>query len=286
MGPEQLKPTAYGRGVRSMKMDHVLHFPAIGAVAGDHVRMRLRAADYKDVQGNRNVAVLEKAPRFTVVPVTQLEKELQDEIEKQKQNLESLRRRQQDLYEKTGRLDRKFASVDALGPDQAGEVRVAGLDQHGITDKLDMVRRQIERIRLRGMYNKIFDETAARELASAGQALSGAVEPQRGPSPVAASLLTQAAREGASARSRLFNSTLALQSQVLTAIDAALRSLDKWSTYQEIVRKAREVFEEQVKVNQGLKGPSPKIACSFCGAEMEGEGTCGRCGKSKRKEKE
>jgi len=246
MGAEHMRPTAYGPGVKAIKVDTVLHFAPIGAVPGEYVRIRVTAYDYKNVGGERNMGQ-SKEYRFAVVPLTQLEKELQDQLEKVKQNLEALRKRQNTLYEGTSRIDRKFNPFDALNAEQAGEIRYASNEQSGVTDKLAAARTDVERIRRRGVYNKIFDERAAAELGKAVEALDVVIQPA-GASPLATAQLREASKSKRDPRSQALNMARQLQSQVLTAIDNALRFLDRWSNYQEIVRLVRWALEEQQKV--------------------------------------
>ncbi|MBI2932558.1 MAG: hypothetical protein HYY16_12985 [Planctomycetes bacterium] len=248
MGPEHMKPTEYGPGVKSIKVEYLFKFESLQAEPGDYVTVRFTARDYKDVDPNNPNVKEGKTYRFAVVPLTQLEKELQDQMEKVKQNLEQLRRRQNDLYERTARLDRKFGAVDTLTPEQAGELRHSANDQSDITDKLGHARQDIDKIRRRGVYNKIFDERAAAELSKAMDALSIAIEPN-GPSPMATVSIRDASQSRHETRSQRLNATRGLQSQVITAIDNALRFLDRWSSYQEIVRLFRFIYEEQMRVN-------------------------------------
>ncbi len=250
MTAEHMKPAECGAGVRTIKIDYTLDFAPIQAIPGEYVRFRFRAADYKDVKGDRNVHI-GKEYRFAVVPFTVLEKELQDQLEKVKQNLEALRKRQQGLYDNTARLDTKFAKFEQLNPEQAGEVRYAGNEQSGVTDKLAIARADIDKVKRRGVYNKIFDERAAAKLVEAIDALDGAIAP-RGPSPMATTIFRDASKERSDTRSKLLNTARAFQSQVLSAIDAALRALDKWSSYQEIVRLVRVALEEQQKVIRAI----------------------------------
>jgi len=251
MGPEHLKPTAYGPGVKVMRVEYLLNFAPIQAIPGEYVHLRVKARDYKDVKGQGNEGA-SKPVRFSIVPLTQLEKELQDQLEKVKQNLEALKKYQQTLYDKTAWLDKKYGAVESLNPEQAGEIRYAGNEQSGVTDKLTVARNDIDRIKRRGVWNKIFDERAAGELAKAVEAIDVVIGP-RGASPVASTLFRDASKEKKEMRSRLLNDTRGFQSQVITAIDNALRFLDRWSSYQEIVRLVRFALEEQQKVLEMIR---------------------------------
>jgi hypothetical protein len=76
-----------------------------------------------------------------------------------------------------------------------------------------------------------------------------------GTSAVAASWITQAARAGKSKDRRdQFSEAQNLQSAVIKGIQDALRYLDRWSNYQEIVRMTREILEAQKDINKTIPG--------------------------------
>ncbi|HEX7898445.1 MAG TPA: hypothetical protein VF950_11840 [Planctomycetota bacterium] len=221
---------------------------------GDHVELRFRAEDYKDV-GGANVR-LSRVYKMSIVPMTALEKELQDAIEKIKTQLRTQKSRQEAAWSRTGRLHTSFGRGEALAPDQQGEVRQAGFEQNDVTSRLDGLRKEINYVRRRGVYNKIFDESAARQLELATDellALTGE-EGKTGLSRLAAARLDQAAklRTGAE-RSTAFQEAQGWQSQTAGGIQRALEHLDKWSSYQEVIRMTREIMDQQKRVNDTIK---------------------------------
>jgi hypothetical protein len=235
----------------------VLNIGKMGLQAGDHVELRFRAEDYKDV-GGRNLR-LSKVYKMSIVSVGTLEKELQDAIEKIKILLKNQKLRQETAWSRTGRLITNYGRLDALTPEQQSEVRQAGLEQNDITSKLDGARKDIRQIQRRGVYNKIYNEAAAAKLQGALDELDPLVgipgEATRdGLSRVAAAKLDGAARLKTGAdRTNSFREGQSLQSTVATGIQKALDFLDKWSSYQEVIRIAREIKEQQDRNNKEIK---------------------------------
>jgi hypothetical protein len=241
-------------GETRIKSEHTLDVGALGLEPGDHVELRFRAEDYKDV-GGANVR-LSRVYKLSIVPMTALEKELQDAIEKIKTQLRTQKQRQEAAWSRSGRLHGSFGRGEALAPEQQGEVRQAGFEQNDITSKLDGLRKEIAVVRRRGVYNKIFDESAARQLETAVDELAALTgdEGKTGIARLAAARLDQAAklRTGAE-RSSAFQEAQAWQSQTAGGIQRALEALDKWSSYQEVIRMTREIMDQQKRVNETIK---------------------------------
>lgn len=244
-------------GELQIKSEYVLNIGQMGLQPGDHVELRFRAEDYKDV-GGRNMR-LSKVYKMSIVSVGTLEKELQDAIEKIKILLKNQKLRQETAWSRTGRLINNFGRLDQLTPEQQSEVRQAGLEQNDITSKLDGARKDIRQIQRRGVYNKIYNEAAAAKLQGALDELDPLVgvpgEATRdGLSRVAAAKLDGAARLKSGAdRTASFRDGQSMQSAVAAGIQKALDFLDKWSSYQEVIRIAREIKEMQERNNKDIK---------------------------------
>ena len=198
-------------------------------------------------------------PRFAVVSVSALEKELQAAIDKIKSGLQTQYTAQRTAYDRAGATEKKFSAVDKLGPEQQGEVRGLSFVQQAITEKLSTAARDIDRVRQRGLWNGVFDERSAAALEGAVLALKS-VAPAPGEaaaneaSPLAGTLLVSAAREDKAARLQLFGRIQSLQQEVLAAIDKARRHLDHWANLQEIislVREAKKKIEDAPKEFHG-----------------------------------
>ena len=120
-------------------------------------------------------------------------------------------------------------------------------------------RKDIRQIQRRGVYNKIYNEAAAAKLQGALDELDPLVgvpgEATRdGLSRVAAAKLDGAARlKSGAERSGSFREGQTLQSAVAAGIQKALDYLDKWSSYQEVIRIAREIKEQQERINKDIK---------------------------------
>ncbi len=241
-------------GELKIRSEHVLDVATLGLAAGDHVELRFRAEDYKDV-GGANVR-LSKVYKLSIVPMTALEKELQDAIEKIKTQLRTQKSRQESAWGRTGRLHTSYGRGEALTPDQQGEVRQAGFEQNDITSRLDGLRKEIRHIQRRGVYNKIFDDSAARQLEAATDELGALVgeEGRDGLSRLAAARLDQASKlRTGTERSGAFQEAQGRQSQTAAGIQRALEHLDKWSSYQEVIRMTREIWELQKKNIDAIK---------------------------------
>jgi hypothetical protein len=244
-------------GELMIRSESVLNIGKMGLQPGDHVELQFRAEDYKDV-GGRNVR-LSKVYKMSIVSVGTLEKELQDAIEKIKILLKNQKLRQETAWSRTGRLISNYGRIDQLTPEQQSEVRQAGLEQNDITSKLDGARKDIRQIQRRGVYNKIYNEAAAAKLQGALDELDPLVgvpgEATRdGISRVAAAKLDGAARLKSGAdRTASFREGQSMQSAVAAGIQKALDFLDKWSSYQEVIRIAREIKEHQDQNNKDIK---------------------------------
>jgi len=244
-------------GETLIRSESILNIGQMGLQPGDHVELRFRAEDYKDV-GGRNVR-LSKIYKMSIVSVGTLEKELQDAIEKIKILLKNQKLRQETAWSRTGRLITNYGRLDLLTPEQQSEVRQAGLEQNDITSKLDGARKDIRQIQRRGVYNKIYNEAAAAKLQGALDELDPLVgvpgEATRdGISRVAAAKLDGAARLKSGAdRTTSFREGQVMQSGVAAGIQRALDFLDKWSSYQEVIRIAREIKEQQERNNKEIK---------------------------------
>jgi hypothetical protein len=244
-------------GELSIASQYVFNVAKLKLAAGDHVELRFRAEDYKDV-GGRNVTT-SKVYKLSVVSLGTLEKELQDAIEKIKLLLRTQKSKEETAWSRTGRLVTNFGKLDLLTPEQQGEVRQAGLDQNEITSKLDGARKDIRQIQRRGVYNKIYNETAAQKLQGAIDELDGLIgipgdATKDGIARVAAARLDQSAKLKTGAeRTEALRDAQSRQSQVATGIQRALDFLDKWSSYQEVIRMARETKERQDRLNEDMK---------------------------------
>lgn len=244
-------------GETFMKSEHVLDIGKLGVQAGDHVELRFRAEDYKDV-GTSPKFRLSKVYKLSIVAMGTLEKELQDAIEKIKQQLKAQKARQESAWNATGRLITKFGRADQLNLEEQGEVRQKGLEQNDITSKLDTARKEIRHVMRRGVYNKIFDQAAAEHLQGAIDELEILVGDGSGIRPgysrVAAARLDQAARlKTGQERTGEFREAQSLQSAVATGIQKALDFLEKWSSYQEVVRTVREIKERHDRNLEEIK---------------------------------
>ncbi len=245
-------------GETAIRSRHVLDISRMGLQPGDHVELRFRAEDYKDV-GGRNVR-LSRVYQLSVVPIGTLEKDLQDAIEKVKLLLRAQKTRQETAWKRTARLIENYGRTDLLSQEQRGEVRQAALEQNDITSRLDIALRDVRHIQRRGVYNKVFNESAAAQLQGAIDELDPLTgDPadlsKPGISRSAAAQLDQASRlKTGAGRTAALRDGQGRQSAVAAGIQKALDFLEKWSSYQEVVRAARELLDRQKRVIEEIKG--------------------------------
>lgn len=245
-------------GELAIASQYVFDISKLKLAAGDHVELRFRAEDYKDI-GGRNVNV-SKLYKFSVVSLATLEKELQDAIEKIKILLRAQKAKEENAWSRTANLVGKFGKLDSLSVEQMGEVRQAGLDQNEITSKLDGARKDIRQIMRRGVYNKIYDRTAAQNLQGAIDQIDllagvSGDPTKEGIARLAAARLDQAAKlKSGAERTDAFRKAQGEQSEVAAGIQRALDFLDKWSSYQEIIRLAREAKDRNDDLLKKVKG--------------------------------
>lgn len=263
-------------GEEKIHSETVLDIEKLGLQAGDHVEFHFEAHDYKD-HPPPNLGK-SRDYKLSIVTVGTLEKELQDAIEKIKTVLRDQKTRQETAWSRSSRLIQRFGAVDILTPEQQAEVRQAGLEQNAITSKLESARKDIRYVKRRGVYNKIYDEKAAAQLQSAIDALDGLVgvpgdETREALSRVAAQKIDDAAKlRRGNDRTAFFRDAQADQNVVAAGIQRAIEHLDKWSSYQEVIRITRELKDRQQKELEQIKEAAskpcphgrPRIGCPEC----------------------
>jgi hypothetical protein len=244
-------------GEPQIRSQAVLDVARLKLQAGDHVEIQFQAEDTREPAPPN--ARPSRVYRLSVVSMATLEKELQDAIEKIKALLKTQKVRQETAWNRTGRLLSTHGRSDALTPEAQGEIRQAALEQNDVTSRLDGARREIRYILRRGVYNKIYDETAARKLQSAAEELDALVgdlaDPSRGGlSRIVTARLDQASKHRSGReRGEALREAMDLQSRVASGIQRAIDFLENWSSYQEVIRIARELKESQDRANREIK---------------------------------
>ncbi len=226
---------------------------------GDHVYVRYRASDFKDI-GGRNVETSREI-HLSVKSIAEIEKALQDEIDRIKRLLTEQRRKQEDEYRRTDTLQRKVSAVDTLTAEQQRDVRESKLEQSAIVDRLATARTDLQRATERGVYNRIFNLDAADKLEKAVEILRELVGPPKreAENRLAGQKAIQSLEEAGSARNRKerdghFTTARGYQNETFVQIQKALDMLEKWSNYQEVIRITREILELQRWVNKQMQG--------------------------------
>lgn len=213
---------------------------------GDWVVFRIVAVDNKDVGGANEART--KPYRLTITSVEELEKELERAVDKIKQNLIKQRIAAERNRARTRRHQEDY-KADALSVADRGEVLMSQRNQLGISRALLDERNAIRHVRDRGHYNGIFNEEAVAKLDLASGELDRLATDD--PNAVAVSrLAAEALNRSADAADRQ-NRDAALEKgvelidDVIGGITNALNLLERWATYQEIVRTFRQILEQQ-----------------------------------------
>lgn len=245
-GPEQLVPPQYGE--RNLTVTDVLDFRSLAVVEDEAVELLFSAEDYKDI-GARNESDSRTAYTFRIVPLSALEKKLEQEISRIKDELGRIRGHQIAIQGRTDWLRGKYQATAQLKPDEATEIRGVSLEQNSVTDRLVRIYREVEYVRERGVENAIFDERSDKALERVLGLLDYLTTDRSqppGPSYSAAQALHNAWRiQRADLRDEQFLAARRLENEVIQTLDTIIQTLDLWSNYQEVIRMVRETYELQ-----------------------------------------
>lgn len=229
----------------------------VKAAPGDQVEIKYWSCDTRsDEHGGANQSEATQEIVLHVKAITDIERDLQAKIDLIKQALIEQKRKQEAEYARARNLEKKFQDVSTLSAEQQRDVRDAKLEQNGIVDRLNSIRTDIERVKRRGVYNRVFNESAAEKLQSAVDILTLLVgDPKARERYGTALQAVQKLEEAGVARDRQerrdhFRSAQDLQGETITGIQKALDMLEKWANYQEVIRITREILEMQRRINK------------------------------------
>jgi hypothetical protein len=261
-GPEQLVPPQYGE--RNLTVTDILDFRALAVVEDEAVEILFGAEDYKDI-GARNESDSRTVYTFRIVPLSALEKKLEQEISRIKDELGRIRGHQVAIQGRTDWLRGKYQASVQLKPDEATEIRSVSLEQNSVTDRLARIYKEVEYVRERGVENAIFDERSDKALERVLGLLDYLTTDRSqppGPSYSAAQALHNAWRiQRADLRDEQFLAARRLENEVIQTLDTIIQTLDLWSNYQEVIRMVRETYELQRDV---AKRAELRRRCGTC----------------------
>lgn len=250
-------------GDKSITINYNLEFEKLHLSEKDQVEVQFFAQDFKDID-KPNIRE-SKVYTFRIVSVVELEKSLEGQIERIREELRRLAGRQSSLINRTHFLSNKYKSKDRLTPEESGEIRAHSIEQNDITVKIEKVANEIQVVRDRGKYNRIFDDKSAGALTEAVQILrsvSSAQATTAGASWTASQRLLDAARSQRDAdRQDYFSKGRQSQVETHDALWAAIRKLEQWATFQDFVRIAREAYEAEKDVK---KKADERARCRGC----------------------
>jgi uncharacterized small protein (DUF1192 family) len=241
-GEKEIFPPNYGE--KKLSVEDRLELAMLAVKEKDVVEIKFAAEDYKDV-GDKNL--FETKPfQLRIVSLDELEKKLEGEIERLKADLKKLQSRQSTLQNRTDFLKSKYISKPDITADERAEIRDVSINQNEVTTKLEQVARDLDLVMERGLENKLFDEHSAAALRRAIEILQSLSTTTTNPPgcsyDAAQKLLSASKSKSESSRDQAFLEARRLQGESYEGISAALESLERWATFQEAVRIAREIF--------------------------------------------
>jgi hypothetical protein len=252
--PEATLKEARPRAGEQIDLEYVLHVEPLGLKSGDWILFRLAATDNKEVGGANET--MTRPFRFSITSVEELEKELERAVDRIKQELTK-----QSVAAQRNRARARRHQDEIAGETptyaQRSEVLMSQRNQVGITRELLKQRDLVRQVRDRGAYNKIFNEEAIHRLEMAGAELDRLAgdDPTR---PAVSRLASEALNRGADAPSRDGRTTaleIAVQQidETISGITTALTYLERWATYQEVVRMMRFILAQQEELRLWLQ---------------------------------
>lgn len=225
------------------KMIHVkdrLVLGSLGVKERDVVELRFVAQDFKDV-GELNLTRIDPPYQFRIISVLELEAKLETEIERLKGELRRLQSLQGTRLARTAALLESLQGKESLSMDERGDLRSHSIDQSNITARLEAIRKDLNYVMERGLENSIFDSKSAAALELAVTLLDDLIRPGGGGSYDAAQrLLSSSKSRDRKYRNQLLEEARTLQIACQERMARAIEALEKWATFQEAVRMARE----------------------------------------------
>jgi hypothetical protein len=200
-----------------------------------------------------------KVYQMRVISMGQLESELGKMMDEIKRRLEDLLRFQDRMRSKTREIDAGATKEGALSPERRTELSLMERDQNSITRDLAQTRREIVSIRRRGTYNLLFDEVSTGRLTAATEILDRLAGENLPVQQVALSrwashLLSEAGRaQDGAVRHEKFLEAGRTQEQVSDEISKVLQHLERWASYQEIVRLTRDLLHRQQQNERNIQ---------------------------------
>lgn len=234
------------RGGEQADVRYTLDLARHALKPGDWIVFRFLAKDNKDIGGANEAKT--KTYRLTITSVEELEKELERAVDKIKQNLVKQRVAAERNRARARRHQEEY-TAESLAVADRGEVLMSQRNQLGISRALLGERDAIRYVRDRGEYNGIFNEEAVGKLDLAAAEIDRLAtdDPNRvAISRLAAEALNRAADASAREnRDAALEKAVELIDDVIGGIANALNLLERWATYQEIVRSFRQILEQQ-----------------------------------------
>ena len=234
----------YGR----TKIDGACTFDlgALGVKEGDVVEYRFEAEDFK-APDPKNVTVT-KTFLFTIVPEATLREEKESELNRIKEELRAVREAEDRLRGRIAGAAEKYAAAAALERPQRAEISGAASDQARLGGRTEHAARRLEAVVRDAGYNHLLDRESEQKLDRVRKildVLAGSASPQ-GAQALSEASTTAAAEVRAAALGRAGERAR----EIVDGLDEALRLLEEYATYQEVIKllqNHRKLQEEILK---------------------------------------
>jgi hypothetical protein len=210
--------------------------------------MNLLATDNKGIGGANEARTRDF--RWSIASVEELEKELEAAVDRIKQELS----KQKEATARNRVRARQHQTDAAAAP--KSEILMSQRNQLAIARALKAETDKIRYVRDRGRYNKIFNEEAVRRLDEAARELER-LSSEEAAAEAVCRLAAEALNRAADARERAgreeaLELSVRLIDETISGITIALSLLERWATYQEVVRALRFIYREQIKIKEWL----------------------------------
>lgn len=232
---------------KSMKATLPFDLAPLGAQLGDQIAYLFEAEDHLEFGGpNRGLS-----PSYTLLVVSpdEIEADLDARLQKVRDQIRRTIRSQQATEDATLALGRvETGWIDTLRP----PLVQAELDQKKVSQAIARSARHLGAVASDMEWNRVGEESDREWISGMmGQLEEGAL-PR---SAAAAEALLQARKEEDLAR---LHPVPAIQEEIVAVLDRVWRSLDKWTDFREVIRRIRDIKDDEERIKEAIQDLAPK----------------------------
>ncbi len=222
---------------------YVWSLESLGAVPGDVIRYYVEARDGYEWDGRRHEPVHSPVMTINVISPTQLSDRLKLDLMAARGPLRDLLTQLLGTLELTGRLDAKPSASEPLdAKDRRSMEDLAGQLQR-LTAGSQQTAEKIEEIVQKAVRNGAATAESARQADRLARRLKGSVSERL--QDAAKSLVKAQEAKQAEARHEQLKSSKEAQEEIASSLQAMLDDVERWSDFEELVRKLRELLDRQ-----------------------------------------